>query len=118
MKGVMNPADQLPIFHRVMVVLLVTVATVKPCEMHKRQYRLVAESEILAAKCLGENFLSEIKVRPALHNRLHMIGQSSFGYTVHTDSIFGIINTTQKWVENDKKVKIRQQLERCNDVGK
>ena len=56
MKGVMNPADQLPIIHRVKVVLLVTVATVKPCEMHERQYRLVAEFEILAAKCLGENF--------------------------------------------------------------
>ena len=55
MKGVMNPADQLPIIYRVKVILLVTVAT-WPCEMHERQYRLVAEFEILAAKCLGENF--------------------------------------------------------------
>ena len=68
MKGVMNPADQLPIIHRVKVVLLDTVPTVKPCEMHERQYRLVPESEILAAKCLGENFLSEIKVRPVIHS--------------------------------------------------
>ena len=50
----MNPADQLSIIHRVKVVLLDTVATVNPCEMHKRQYSLVAESKILAAKCIGE----------------------------------------------------------------
>ena len=91
MKGVMNPADQLPIIHRVKVVLLVTVATVKPCEMHERQYRLVAEFEILAAKCLGENFLSEIKVRPVRHSWLLLIGQSCLVvYVIHTNSIIRI----------------------------
>ena len=67
----------------------------------------------IGGQVLRWKLLSEIKVRPVLHSRFHMIRQSCLGYTVHTDSIFGIINTTQNWVENDKKVKIRQQLEQC-----
>ena len=58
-------------------------------------------------------FIWNKSIRPVVYSRLYMIGKSCLGYTVHTDSIFGIINTTQKWVENDKKVKIRQQLEQC-----
>ena len=52
---------------------------------------LVAESEILAAKCLGENFLSEIKVRPVRHSWLLLIGQSCLVvYVIHTNSIIRI----------------------------
>ena len=45
---------------------LVTVAIVKPCAMYDGQYRFVAKSEIMAAKCIDEKlYISETKVRPA-----------------------------------------------------
>ena len=37
------------------------VATVKPCRMYDGHYRFKAESEIMAAKCIDEKLLSEIK---------------------------------------------------------
>ena len=45
------------------------MATIKPGGMYDGQYRLVAKSEIMAAKCLDEKkYISEIKVRPAVHS--------------------------------------------------
>ena len=43
---------------------------VKPCVMHDGQYRLVARSEIMAAKCLALRWkiISETKVWPAVHS--------------------------------------------------
>ena len=38
---------------------LVTVATVKPCAMYDGQYRFVAKSEIMAAKCIDEQAVSK-----------------------------------------------------------
>ena len=43
------------------------VATVKPCVMYNGQYRLLAKSEIMVAKC-WDYYISEIKVRPAIHS--------------------------------------------------
>ena len=91
MKGVMNPADQLPIIYRVKVVLLVTGAYCKALRNARKTIQVGAKSEILAAKCLGENFLSEIKVRPVRHSWLLLIGQSCLVvYVIHTNSIIRI----------------------------